>query len=257
MSTAHTATPPPRLLALGDSAWTLELGSGIDPAIHARVMALAEQVARARQTEALLACVNDVVPTFRSLTVHFDPLTADAPALGERLLALTRAGGQATHHGRHWRLPVCFDPEFAPDLPRLAQARKLSQTEVIERLLGCTLRVYMIGFLPGFAYMGGLPAELAMPRLASPRQRVPAHSVAVTGQMCAVYPWESPGGWNLIGRTPLALFDLAQAPEVAMLSAGDTVRWRAVSRQEHDELARQIETGQIGRAHFLAPEAHP
>lgn len=249
------ACATPRLLALGDSAWTVEFGTGIDPAINARVMALAGHIERLRSAEATLACITDVVPTFRSLTVHFDPLAANAGQLGEQLLALATQGGEATHAGRSWQLPVCFEPEFAPDLPRLAQARGLSEQEVIERLLGCTLRVYMIGFLPGFPYMGGLPAELAMPRLSSPRQRVPAHSVAVTGQMCAVYPWESPGGWNLIGRTPVALFDLAHATQPAMLSAGDSVHWIAVSRQEHDALSRQAQAGQLERERFLVQEA--
>ena len=251
------APTSPRLLALGDSAWTVEFGTTIDLALNARVMALADHVQRLRAQAPAFAAIGDVVPTFRSLTVHFDPLSTDARLLGEHLLDLAGQGGEAMHGGRCWRLPVCFDPEFAPDLPRLAQARQLSEAAVIERLLGCTLQVYMIGFLPGFPYMGGLPVELAMPRLSSPRARVPAHSVAVTGQMCAVYPWDSPGGWNLVGRTPLTLFDLAHSAQPAMLSAGDSVRWRAVSRAEHDELARQVQTGQLQREAFLDTEARP
>ena len=241
----------PRLLALGDSAWTVEFGTTIDAALNARVMALAGRIAAARTDEPLFACVTDVVPTFRSLTVHFEPLATPTEALGQRLLALAADAQSAVHTGRSWRLPVCFDPSFAPDLPRLAQARHLSETEVIARLLGAEFRVYMIGFLPGFPYMGGLPPELAMPRLSTPRQRVPANSLAVTGEMCAVYPWESPGGWNLLGRTPIALFDLAHAEQPAMLSAGDTVRWTAVTRQEYDRLAQQTQAGQWAREAFL------
>lgn len=251
------ASTLPRLLSLGDSAWTVEFGTAIDPVLNARVMALADQVERLRAQDPAFAAVLDVVPTFRSLTIHFDPLTTDARQLGERVLALAQPDSAKPHTGRCWRLPVCFDPEFAPDLPGLAQARRLSEAAVIEHLLACTLRVYMIGFLPGFPYMGGLPTELAMPRLASPRARVPAHSVAVTGQMCAVYPWDSPGGWNLIGRTPLALFDLAHTAQPAMLGAGDTVRWRAVDRAEHDALARQVQAGELRRETFLEPEAQP
>ncbi|WP_279338467.1 carboxyltransferase domain-containing protein [Hydrogenophaga taeniospiralis] len=114
---------PPRLLALGDSAWTLEFGSTIDPAINARVMGLAERVGQARASEPLMASVTDVVPTFRSLTVHYDPLATDAAALGERLRVLAQAGGQDMRPGRLWHLPVCFDADFAPDLPRSPKPR--------------------------------------------------------------------------------------------------------------------------------------
>lgn len=244
----------PRLLALGDSAWTVEFGTTIDAALNARVMALADRVEHLRGMDPDFATVTDVVPTFRSLTLHFDPLNTATEALGQRLLALADSASVAVHSGRSWCLPVCFDPAFAPDLPGLAQARHLSERDVIDRLLGAEFRVYMIGFLPGFPYMGGLPAELAVPRLSTPRQRVPANSLAVTGQMCAVYPWESPGGWNLLGRTPLALFDLAHTEQPAMLSAGDKVRWRAIPREEYDRLADLARSGQLARESFLEQE---
>jgi len=246
-----TALQTPRLLALGDAAWTLEFGSDISTATNARVTDLADQVARLRQTEPLFAAVTDVVPTFRSLTVHFDPLAADADRLGERLLALGQQGGQVLRVGQHWRLPVCFEPSFAPDLPRLAEAKGLTETEIIGKLLNVEFRVYVIGFQPGFPYMGGLPPELAMPRLASPRQRVPAHSLAVAGEMCAVYPWDSPGGWNLLGRTPVQLFDLRLAEHPAMLAVGDQVRWYAVPLAEYERLRQLGQAGQLPRETFL------
>jgi KipI family sensor histidine kinase inhibitor len=245
----------PRLLALGDAAWTVEFGRVIDATINARVMGLADKIAQARSDHPLFAAVTDVVPTFRSLTVHFNPQQADADALGEQLKALANEGSRQTREGRRWLLPVCFDPAFAPDLPRLAQSKAMNEAEVIERLLATEFRVYMIGFLPGFPYMGGLPLELAMPRLASPRQRVPAHSLAVAGEMCAVYPWESPGGWNLLGRTPVQLFDLRQASQAALLAAGDVVRWRAVDLVEYERLLAQSQSGQLARETFLQTES--
>lgn len=244
----------PRLLALGDAAWTVEFGREISAAVNARVMDLAERIALLRQDDPLFATVSDLVPTFRSLTLHFDPLLTDAEALGERLLALGQQAGSKLHEGRRWRLPVCFEGDFAPDLPRLAQAKGLSEDTVIQRLLATEFRVYMIGFLPGFPYMGGLPPELAMPRLASPRQRLPANSLAVAGEMCSVYPWESPGGWNLLGRTPVQLFDLKQAEQPAMLAAGDRVRWYAVSRDEYERLQQLIQGGVLPRNSFLQAE---
>lgn len=250
------ATPilqTPRLLALGDAAWTLEFGSDISTATNARVTDLADRLARLRQTEALFAAVLDVVPTFRSLTVHFDPLAADAERLGARLLALGEQGGQVLREGHHWRLPVCFEPGFAPDLPRLAEAKGLTEAEVTKKLLDAVFRVYVIGFQPGFPYMGGLPPDLAMPRLASPRQRVPAHSLAVAGEMCAVYPWDSPGGWNLLGRTPVQLFDLRLAEHPSMLAVGDQVRWYPVPQAEYERLHQLSQAGQLPRDTFLEP----
>lgn len=246
-----------RLLPLGDSAWTVEFGTTIDATTNAHVMALAEQVALARQREPMFAAVTDVVPTFRSLTVHVAPWSTQSDALGQRLLALASCSSKTSNAGRAWRLPICFDPSFAPDLARLAQAKTISTDKVIELVLRADFRVYMIGFLPGFPYMGGLPPELDMPRLASPRQKVPANSLAVTGQMCAVYPWESPGGWNLLGRTPITLFDLTHKHQPAMLSAGDRVRWTAVTVAEYHELLDLSQTGRLIRESFLDEASTP
>lgn len=240
----------PRLLALGDSAWTVEFGDAIDAATNARVMGLTARISGARAQLRLLATVTDLVPTFRSLTVHFDPWATDAEALGAWLRAQAGTAALQQSQGRRWLLPVCFDADFAPDLPRLCEARQLTRSAAIEQLLAATFYVYMIGFQPGFPYMGGLPAALNMPRLPSPRQKVPAQSVAITGEMCAVYPWESPGGWNLVGRTPVALFDPRQTEQPAMLGAGDEVRWTEVDRQAHDQLAADIARG-LPREHFL------
>ena len=244
----------PRLLALGDSAWTVEFGHTIDPAVNARVMGLADHLEQGRATDARMAGVTDVVPTFRSLTVHFDPWTTDAGALGQRLLELASGIDGVTAQGRRWQLPVCFDEDFAPDLARVCELRQLTRAGVIDQLLGATFRVYMLGFQPGFPYMGGLPPGLVTPRLPSPRQKVPAQSVAIALDMCSVYPWESPGGWNLVGRTPVVLFDPAQTEQPAMLDAGDEVSWTAIDRGTHDRLARDIAQG-LPRETFIRERA--
>jgi inhibitor of KinA len=125
-------------------------------------------------------------------------------------------------------------------------------------MIGSTFRVYMLGFQPGFPYMGGLPAALEMPRRATPRSVVPERSLAVAGRMCAVYPWRSPGGWHLLGRTPLALFDAARSVEPAWLRAGDEVRWAAVDRAAFDVLERSPAAGTVRREAWLdAPGAAP
>lgn len=243
-----------RLLALGDSAWTVEFGTRMNTELNAQVMALANRIAQARRDEPLFATVTDVVPTFRSLTVHFAPQTTDvdADALATQLLAMAQDNQPQTVEGKHWRLPACFDVSFAPDLPAWAQAKKIDEDQLVQRMLSTSFRVYMIGFLPGFPYMGGLPPELAMPRLTSPRQRVPANSIAIAGEMCAVYPWESPGGWNLIGKTPVQLFDPHQVDQPAMLAAGDMVSWYAIDKAEYEHLLLQCINRELPREAFLS-----
>lgn len=214
----------PRLLALGDAAFTVEFGGGIAPEIHARVLGFAAALA-----DCAIPGVIERVPTFRSVTVHFDPDLIDPPRLAADLLTLAHAGHEAAASGRRWVLPVCFDDALAPDLPDVAAHSGLAREAVIERLTATEFRVYMLGFLPGFAYLGGLPAALEMPRLATPRTRVPAGSLAIAGRMAAVYPWDSPGGWRLVGRTGVGLFDGGNATRPALLAAGDRVRFRAVA----------------------------
>ena len=212
----------PRLLALGDAAFTVEFGDGIAPETHARVLGFAAAL-DTLVADGRLPGVIERVPTFRSVTVHFDPDRADSGVPGE--------GRRAATSGRLWTLPVCFDDDLAPDLADVAARAGLTREAVIALLTATEFSVYMLGFLPGFPYLGGLPAVLEMPRLATPRSRVPAGSVAIAGRMCAVYPWHSPGGWRLVGRTGARLFDTTQAARPALLAPGDRVRWQAVARE--------------------------
>ncbi|MCS6811470.1 MAG: allophanate hydrolase subunit 1 [Tepidimonas sp.] len=240
--------PAPRLLALGDAAWTVEFGAVIEPALHARVLALAAAVrAACVRAEAPWTAVEDVVPTFRSLTVHHDPLAGQGLALGQALLALAQQVEAVPVVGRRWVLPACFDPALAPDLGALAARQGLPPAAVIDALLQTELRVYQIGFMPGFPYMAGVPPALQVPRLPIPRKAVPPGSIALAGAMCAVYPWESPGGWHLIGRTPALLWDLRRTPP-ALLASGDTVRWCAVDRATYDRLLHAARSGELDPA---------
>lgn len=236
----------PRLLALGDTAWTVEFGRVIDAALAARVARLAARVRAAR-----LPGVVDLVPTLRSLTVHFEPEAVEADALGAQLLALAAVDDAGAAGGRHWRLPLCVEPPFAPDLAELAARVGLTPDAVVARLAGATLRVGLIGFMPGFPYLIGVPAALVVPRRATPRTRVPAGSVALAAGMCGVYPWDSPGGWWLIGHLPLPLFDAAHPDAPAWLAAGDAVRWQVVDAARHAALAADWTRGALTRADFL------
>ena len=246
-----------RLLPLGDSAWTVEFGDRIDPALHARVLGLAsalEQLRAAGQDASAFAGIVDVVPTFRSISIHYDPLIADGERLGESLLHLAETAGSTSHRGRHWRIPVCFDDDFALDLNDLADAKGLSREAVIKLMTETTFQVYMIGFMPGFPYMGGLPHLLEAPRLSSPRKSVPARSLAVAGAMCAVYPWESPGGWRLLGRTPIPMFSASDTSSPSFFASGDRVVWQAIDRPLYLEMEAAAQAGSFARSRLLLPQ---
>ncbi|MEI7432333.1 MAG: 5-oxoprolinase subunit PxpB [Betaproteobacteria bacterium] len=255
-----TSTPSPSkfisLLPLGDAAWTVEFGDKIDPTLHAKVLGLAAALEKAQKKvgDTDYSGVVDVVPTFRSLTVHYNPLITDGARLGASLSRLAESAGTADSHGRHWRIPVCFDDEYALDLNDLAESKKMSREAVISLMTETTFQVYMIGFMPGFPYMGGLPSVLEAPRLASPRKAVPARSLAVAGSMCAVYPWESPGGWRLLGRTPIPMFSVSHAGSPSLFASGDRVCWQAIDRSLFLEMETEALAGNLDRKAFLVPQ---
>lgn len=237
----------PRLLALGDGALTLEFDDRIDPALNAKVIA-----ARDALSALNLAGISDVVPTYRSLTVHFDPLRLDGELLGRHLLDAAQAPPQESALATRWTIPVVFGDEFGPDLAEVARATRRSEAAVIEALCATELHVFLIGFLPGFPYLGELPEWLQLPRHATPRAVVPANSLAIAGAQAAVYPWPSPGGWHLLGRTPVRLFDLDNATRPALLEPGDTVRFTAIDRDEFQRLAAAVAAREIDSSTWRA-----
>lgn len=249
-----SAVQPVRLLPLGDGAVTLQFGTEVGADANARVLGFCHALAQAVQRGELPGVV-EWVPAFASVTVHADDADeASAAARDARLLALAASAVPLPAAGRRWRLPASFEAGHAPDLAALAAARGLSPQQVVDAICGTTFRVYMLGFLPGFPYMGDLPAALEVPRLATPRREVPERSIAVAGRMCAVYPWASPGGWHLLGRTPVRLFD-ADADEPALLRAGDVVRFEPVDAATYEALDRRAAAGALTRAELLAGAA--
>ncbi|MBI2380419.1 MAG: 5-oxoprolinase subunit PxpB [Gammaproteobacteria bacterium] len=211
----------------------IELGTGIDPGLNARVHALA-----ARLDHAGLPGIADRVPAYASLCLHYDPLAWDYATLVERLRPLLEAEAGAPCPGRELTVPVCYGGEFGPDLAALATHCGLSESEVIARHSAGAYPVYFLGFAPGFPYLGGLDPALAMPRRAQPRPRVPAGSVAIGGAQTGIYPQATPGGWQLVGRTPWRLFDPARQPPCRILP-GDRLRFRAIGLEEFQALAEQ------------------
>jgi KipI family sensor histidine kinase inhibitor len=213
----------PRIEPLGDSALLIVSGEGTDPALVARVVGLAAHV-----REAGLPGVTDVVPAYGSLAVFFDPLATNGEALADELELASRSvstDAPESHPARPTHiLPVRYD---GGDLAEVAERTGLSRAEVVRRHTDPTYDVHFLGFVPGFAYLGPLDPALVLPRRAAPRQRVPAGSVAIAGEQTGIYPLETPGGWHLIGRTDVVLFDPARDPP-NLLAAGDRVRFSPV-----------------------------
>jgi KipI family sensor histidine kinase inhibitor len=210
----------PRVLAAGDSAVVLRLGDRIDPAINARALAIARELARDAD-----ASVRDIVVGYASVTVYFDPLRAEPEAVEERLRRAAAHRRQSKiSPGSRVIVPVRYGGEEGPDLPELAAFAGCSADEVVTIHTAREYRVFMIGFLPGFPYMGVVDERIAMPRRETPRLAVPAGSVGIAGLQTGVYPVRSPGGWRLIGRTDLTLFDPA-AERPTLVQPGDTVRF--------------------------------
>ena len=209
-----------RIVPAGDSALFLEFDERIDTALNDRVVRLAQTIEAAE-----IAGVRDVVPTYRSVAVYFNPLRTDAKALSVRLVAEAgRSAGGPDGERRLLRIPVCYGGACGPDLGEVAAGTGMSEGEVIALHSAVTYHVFMMGFLPGFAYLGIVDKRIAVPRRSSPRVRVPAGSVGIAGQQTGIYPAESPGGWQLVGQTPIRVFDLSR-PEPFLLKAGDDVQF--------------------------------
>ena len=219
-----------QLTPLGDSAFVLVCGDEPDDSTLVRVGAVAEAL-----RHAALPGVLDVVPAFANVTVHYDVArTGPYSAFEARVVELARNAEEATVTAPKPRtidVPVCYGGEFGPDLQAIAERAHLRIDQAIELHTSVTYRVHAVGFVPGFAYLGGLPGKLHTPRRATPRARVAAGSVGIGGAQTGIYPYVTPGGWNLIGRTPLAMFDIARR-EPALLRAGDRVRFRAIDNEE-------------------------
>ena len=224
-----------RFLSAGDRALIVEFGDQVDRALSTEVLRLDRII-----SAGALAGVVETVPTFRSLMVHYDPLVASGAGLAEAIRGLLDRGRDTPAAARLWRVPACYDGEFAPDLAEVARLAGLAPGAVIELHANTRFHVYMLGFLPGFPYMGDLTEQLALPRRADPRVRVPAGSISIATTLTAIYPYESPGGWHLIGATPIRLFDAA-SERPALLAPGDGVNFHPIDAASFASIRRAVE----------------
>src|SRR6266576_981987 len=238
-----------QITALGDSALIVRVRDQFEDAPEETLTEVFRAFHLLR--DAGIPGVIDLAPAYTSVAIFFDPIVvakvSGTPGelfdwLAERVREIVTAGA---HRGRRVRstrtvtrpveIPVCYDPEFALDIDRVAQQAQISASEVVDLHSGSKYRVACTGFVPGFPFLAGLPKKLATPRRDVPRKEIPPGSVGIGGAQTGIYPLRSPGGWNLIGRTPLRLFDPEKNPP-ALLHAGDVVRFRAIPRDEFEAL---------------------
>jgi KipI family sensor histidine kinase inhibitor len=228
----------PRVLPAGDTAVSVELADDISPEANARVLTL-ERLLLDRRLPGLV----ETLPTFRSLLITYDPLVLSWEALRREIARLApRLPAAPAPSGRRVELPVAYGGEYGFELPEVARRLGLDPGEVVRLHTGAEQLVYFIGFTPGLPYLAGMPERLAIPRLERPRTRTPAGSVAIGGTQCSIYSVEAPGGFWVLGRTPVPLYDPTREDPI-LLRPGDRVRFRAIDAAEFRAIAAAVAAG--------------
>jgi inhibitor of KinA len=227
-----------RIAYSGDAAIVLELPARIDPAINERAVHLAQRIQTARHKG-----VRDVVTTYHTVAVYFDPAELELQRLADTLQGmLDEPEPERTPSTRTVTVPVCYGGELGPDLGAVAAFAHCREDEVVGLHAGREYRVFMLGFVPGFTYLGTVEPRIAMPRRATPRMLVTAGSVGIAGEQTGIYPSDTPGGWQIIGRTPLRMFDLSRH-DPFLLRPGDTVLFEPVTPHDYARLASRASGG--------------
>lgn len=222
----------------GDSAFAIEFGDVIDGTINDRVLALDDAVRAAAPTGIL-----ETVPTYRSLMVHLDPVAVDPLGVATSLMAMVTSQGPGRRNGRVWRIPVVYGGAFGIDLDAVAEHHGMTPGEVVDRHAAGDYRVSMLGFLPGYAYLGGLDPRLALPRRENPRPLTPAGTISIGGAQALVASIAAPSGWHLLGRTPVRAFRPDGDP-IFLFEPGDRVRFSPVDAARWDALDRAAAAGE-------------
>lgn len=225
-----------KFLPCGESAVTIEFSREISEETNRKI----RFVAAALDDRKSLG-IEETVPTFCSLTVYFDPLKLDKKTLEKTVLDLLKGNQEdGKNTKRVFCIPVCYEGEYAPDMEDVCKLTGLSREEVIKLHCGTDYLIYMLGFLPGFPYLGGMDPRLEAPRLSSPRTAIPVGAVGIGGKQTGIYPLSSPGGWRLIGRTPVKVYD-PERDDAILYRAGDYIRFYPISAEEWDSTPTVVE----------------
>ena len=232
-----TGVAEPQFLDAGEAALVVEFGRTIEPAVHQRVLAL-----DAALTKRALPGVTELVPTIRSLMIHYDPLTIDRAALIDAVRGIETSAVD-TKPKRRWRIPCCYDPQFGEDIAPIAGMLGLTPERVVALHSGTTFQAYMYGFLPGFCYLGGLPQELTVPRRATIRSPHPPGTIMIGAGMGLITTFSMPTGWWLIGRTPERMFSLKRE-RTFLAAVGDEITFAPIDIDTFHALDRRAEAGE-------------
>ena len=227
-----------KIMTAGDSSILIQFGNAIDPDINAMIAATV-QLMKEQHIEGVV----DIIPAFCSLLINYDPRVISYDEMKtrmEKILSVEIAAG--ARKKKVYEIPVCYGGEFGPDLSTIAEHAGLSEQEVINIHSSTDYLIYMLGFLPGFTYLGGLDERIHTPRLANPRIRIPAGSVGIGGSQTGIYPMDSPGGWQLMGMTPVKTYDPDREVPI-LVEAGDYIRFIPVDRAEYDRIKEEVEQG--------------
>jgi KipI family sensor histidine kinase inhibitor len=230
--------PTPKILPCGDSAVTIEFGDMIDPDINGMVLAL-DDIVRARAPAGLI----ETVPTYRSLTIQFDPVATDYDALVRLLNEETKDLAPRNDVGRRWRVPVVYGGEYGSDLDEVANLHGLTPSQVIEIHSSAIYRIYMIGFLPGFTYLGGLDKRIATSRRLHPRAKIPAGTIMIGGEQAGIAPMDMPSGWHNLGLTPVRPYAPDRDP-VFLFAAGDEIVFEPIDASRWEALEKAARAGE-------------
>ena len=222
---------PLRFLPCGDSALTALFSDEMNNETNRRIRFLAAALDRKA-----IRGITETVPTFCGLTVYFDPLTISARAVKQKLISLMKTyKDTSAEKKRVFLIPVCYDGKYAPDMDDVCAFTGLDRQQVIDLHTSTDYLIYMLGFLPGFPYLGGMDKRIEVPRLDSPRTAIPAGAVGIGGKQTGIYPLASPGGWRLIGRTPVKVYDPKQ-PDPIAYRAGDYIRFYPITAEEFAQI---------------------
>ena len=228
------------ILPLGDQALIVNFEQTIDVEIHNQVIDLSKKI-----EDQNLSGITYLSPAYSSLTIGYDPSKTSFFQLRSEFLTLGKSDKKSVPiEGRHIKLPVCYQDPYAMDLALCAKTSGLSIKEIINIHTGSIFRVFMLGFLPGFPYLGIMPDNLQIPRKETPRIKVPERSVGIAGMQTGIYPFESPGGWNILGRTPVTMFDQNQKHPF-LFNTGDLVEFLSISAPEYDYWKKGINKGSL------------